>query len=153
MSQSVNAKSVTRNVGWSVLSKTSTFGLKFVTVPILARILTPEEFGAVAVALTVVQFLAMIGGAGLASALILQRDEDMKTIHSVFWANLAIACLMAVGLYVWAEPVAGLLGATEAAYLVRLMALLIPLQLAGDVAYALLARRMQFGKDAFWSMV
>ena len=40
----INAKSVTRNVGWSVLSKTSTFGLKFVTVPILARILTPEEF-------------------------------------------------------------------------------------------------------------
>ena len=51
MSQSVNAKSVTRNVGWSVLSKTSTFGLKFVTVPILARLLSPEEFGAVAVAL------------------------------------------------------------------------------------------------------
>lgn len=149
----INAKSVTRNVGWSVLSKTSTFGLKFVTVPILARILTPEEFGAVAVALTVVQFLAMIGGAGLASALVIQRDEDMRTIHSVFWANLAISCLMALGLYVWAEPIAGLLGATEAAYLVRLMSFLIPLQLAGDVAYALLARRMQFGKDAFWSMV
>ena len=71
MSQQVNAKSVTRNVGWSVLSKTSTFGLKFVTVPILARLLTPEEFGAVAVALAVVPLLAMIGGAGLASALIL----------------------------------------------------------------------------------
>lgn len=149
----INAKSVTRNVGWSVLSKTSTFGLKFVTVPILARILTPEEFGSVAVALTVVQFLAMIGGAGLASALIIQRDEDMDTIHSVFWANLAIACLMALGLYVWAEPVSTLLGATDAAYLVQLLSLLIPLQLGGDVAYALLSRRMQFSKDAFWNMV
>ncbi|SOC35868.1 succinoglycan exporter [Rhizobium subbaraonis] len=149
----INAKSVTRNVGWSVLSKTSTFGLKFVTVPILARILTPEEFGAVAVALTVVQFLAMIGGAGLASALIIQRDEDMRTIHSVFWANLAISCLMAIGIFVWAEPIATLLGASEAAYLVQLMSVLIPLQLGGDVAYALLARRMQFGKDAFWNMV
>ena len=82
MSQSINAKSVTRNVGWSVLSKTSTFGLKFVTVPILARLLTPEEFGGVAVALAVVQFLAMIGGAGLASALILEPREDEETIAS-----------------------------------------------------------------------
>lgn len=153
MSQQVNAKSVTRNVGWSVLSKTSTFGLKFVTVPILARLLSPEEFGAVAVALAVVQFLAMIGGAGLASALILEPREDEETIHSVFWANLALACLMAAGLYIWAEPLAGWFGAADAAYLLRLMCLLIPLQLAGDVAYALVARRMQFSKDALWSMI
>ncbi|MCR6498287.1 lipopolysaccharide biosynthesis protein [Shinella sp. CPCC 101442] len=153
MSQSMNAKSVTRNVGWSVLSKTSTFGLKFVTVPILARLLTPEEFGGVAVALAVVQFLAMIGGAGLASALILEPREDEETIHSVFWANLAFACLMAAGLYIWAEPLAGWFGAADAAYLLRLMCLLIPLQLAGDVAYALVARRMQFSRDALWSMI
>ena len=88
MPPTVNVKFVTSNVGWSILSKTSTFGLKFVTVPILARILTPEEFGAVAVALTVVQFLAMIGGAGLTSALVIQREEEMETVHSVFWANL-----------------------------------------------------------------
>ena len=134
MSQQVNAKSVTRNVGWSVLSKTSTFGLKFVTVPILARLLTPEEFGAVAVALALVQFLAMIGGAGLASALILEKTENEETIHSVFWANLALACLMAGGLYIWAEPLAGWLGAADAASLQRTMCLLIPLQLAGDGA-------------------
>jgi succinoglycan exporter len=153
MSQQVNAKSVTRNVGWSVLSKTSTFGLKFVTVPILARLLSPEEFGAVAVALALVQFLAMIGGAGLASALILEPREDEETIHSVFWANLAFAFLMAAGLFFWAEPLAGWLGAADAAPLLRLMSLLVPLQLAGDVAYALVARRMQFSQDALWSMV
>ncbi len=153
MPPTVNVKSVTSNVGWSILSKTSTFGLKFVTVPILARILTPQEFGAVAVALTVVQFLAMIGGAGLTSALVIQREEEMETVHSVFWANLAISCLMALGLYVYADFFATLLGAPEAAYLLRIMSFLIPLQLGGDVAYSLLARRMNFSKDAFWSMV
>ncbi|MCM2473494.1 lipopolysaccharide biosynthesis protein [Rhizobium sp. CG5] len=153
MPPEVNAKSVTRNVGWSVLSKTGTFGLKFVTVPILARILSPDEFGAVAVALAVVQFLAMIGGAGFASALIIQHEEEMETIHSVFWVNLVISCLMAAGLYVYSDPIATLLGAKDAAYLLEIMSFLIPLQLCGDVAYALLARRMQFSKDALWSMI
>jgi succinoglycan exporter len=41
---------VTNNVGWSVVSKTTTFGLKFVTVPLLALITSPEGMGAVAVA-------------------------------------------------------------------------------------------------------
>lgn len=98
-----NVKTITTNVGWSVLSKTGTFGLKFVTVPILARLLSPEEFGVVAVGLTVVQFLTMIAGAGLTSALIVEKEEDMETIHTVFWANLAISCTMAAVLYIWAE--------------------------------------------------
>lgn len=148
-----SVKTITTNVGWSVLSKTGTFGLKFVTVPILARLLTPEEFGVVAVGLTVVQFLTMIAGAGLTSALIVEKEEDMDTIHTVFWANLAISCTMAAVLYFGAEFFGELLGAVESAYLLRIMAFLIPIQLAGDVAYSLLARRMNFSKDALWSML
>ncbi|MFA7412985.1 MAG: lipopolysaccharide biosynthesis protein [Rhizobium sp.] len=153
MPPAVNAKSVTRNVGWSVLSKTGTFGLKFVTVPILARVLSPEEFGAVAVALALVQFLAMIGGAGFASGLIIQPAEDIETVHSVFWANLAISVAMALGVFVAADELAVLFGAPEAGRLLQIMSLLIPLQLTGDVAYALLARRMQFSRDALWTMI
>jgi succinoglycan exporter len=149
----ITIKSVTKNVGWSVLSRTATFGLKFVTVPILARILSPEEFGAVAVAMTVVQFLAMIGSAGLAASLVLQTDEDSETVHSVFWVNMILALLMAAGLYAGADMFASLLGAPDAAYLLEIMSLLIPLQLSGDIAYALLARRMSFDKDALWSVV
>jgi succinoglycan exporter len=152
MPTAVNLRSVTNNVGWSVLSKTSTFGLKFVTVPILARILSPQEFGVVAVAQTVVMFLTMIGSAGLAASLILEPEEDTETVHSVFWVNLAVATVMASVIYLWADTFAGLLGAEDAAYLLRIMALLIPLQLCGDVAYSLLARRMAFHKDAAWSV-
>lgn len=152
MNSRVNMRSVTNNVGWSMLSRTGTFGLKFLTVPILARLLSPEEFGVVAVALTIVQFLATIGSAGLAAALILEKDEDMETVHSVFWANLAISVLMAGIVIVFADDFATMLGAIEASFLLQVFALLIPLQLCGDVAYSLLARRMSFGKDAAWSV-
>jgi succinoglycan exporter len=153
MAPTQGVKSITTNVGWSVLSKTATFGLKFVTVPILARLLTPEDFGSVAVALTVVQFLAMIGGAGLTSALIVDRDGDMDTVHTVFWSNLAMACAMALILFFGADWLATMMGAPKAADLVRIMALLIPLQLTADVAYSLLARQMNFSKDAILSTV
>jgi succinoglycan exporter len=149
----ISLRTVTHNVGWSVLSKTSTFGLKFVTVPVLARLLTPEEFGIVAVAQTVVLFLTMVGGAGLAAALVVERSEDETTIHSVFWANSAMAMAMAGALYAFAEPLSTLMGAPGGGDVVKVMALIIPIQLCGDVAYALLARRMAFDKDAFWSVL
>src|SRR5690606_14939941 len=123
MSPIHGVKTVTANVGWSVLSKTATFGLKFVTVPILARLLTPSEFGTVAVALTVVQFLTMIGGAGLTSALIMEQEEDRETVDSVFWANLAMATLMSLVLYLAAAPLAIAMGAPQSATLLKVMAL------------------------------
>ncbi len=153
MAPTHGVKTITANVGWSVLSKTATFGLKFVTVPILARLLTPEDFGSVAVALTVVQFLAMIGGAGLTSALVVDREDDMSTVHTVFWTNLAMSCLMAAVLLFGADELAALMGAPGSAGLLQIMALLIPLQLSADVAYALLARQMNFSKDALLSTV
>jgi succinoglycan exporter len=153
MPPAISFKSVTSNIGWSVLSKTSTFGLKFVTVPILARLLSPEEFGIVAVAQTVVLFLTMVGGAGLAAALVVEREEDDATIHSVFWANTAIALVIAAALYVWADALAALMGAPEGGAVLRILSLIIPIQLTGDVAYALLARRMAFDRDAFWSVL
>jgi len=53
MSPAISLKTVTNNVGWSARSKTSTFGLKFVTVPILARQALPQT-----VAQTIVTLLA-----------------------------------------------------------------------------------------------
>jgi hypothetical protein len=53
MLPAISLKTVTNNVGWSARSKTSTFGLKFVTVPILARQALPQT-----VAQTVVRLLA-----------------------------------------------------------------------------------------------
>jgi succinoglycan exporter len=153
MPPAISLKTVTNNVGWSVLSKTSTFGLKFVTVPILARLLSPEEFGVVAVAQTIVLFLTMVGGAGLASALIVERTEDETTIHSVFWANLAMALLVAAALFAFAEPLAALMGAPGGGRVLQVLAFIVPVQLCGDVAYALLARRMAFDRDAFWSVL
>ncbi|TWF52240.1 lipopolysaccharide biosynthesis protein [Neorhizobium alkalisoli] len=153
MAPTQGVKTITTNVGWSVLSKTATFGLKFVTVPILARLLTPEDFGSVAVALTVVQFLAMIGGAGLTSALIVDRDGGMDTVHTVFWSNLAMAVAMALILFFGAEGIGTWMGAAQSANLLKIMAFLIPLQLTADVAYSLLARQMNFSKDAILSTV
>ena len=72
-----------------------------------------------------------------------------EIVRALLFATVAVL----FGLFVFADPLASLLGAPEASHLLEIMSLLIPLQLAGDVAYALLARRMNFSKDAVWTML
>ncbi|MBB2971367.1 lipopolysaccharide biosynthesis protein [Mesorhizobium sp. RMAD-H1] len=153
MDNSRTSRKIARNIGWSVLSKVAVFSLKFISVPILARLLTPAEFGVVATGMIVVFFLLLIGGAGLSAGLIRAEREDPETQDTVFWTNLTVACALGLLLYFNAAFVARLLGAPEAEWLLRIFAFLFPIYLGADVASSLLSRRMAFARDAFWSVV
>ncbi|PYE88792.1 lipopolysaccharide biosynthesis protein [Phyllobacterium leguminum] len=147
------SRKIIGNVGWSILSKIIVFSLKFISVPILAHLLAPAEFGVVATGMVVVSFLLLIGGAGLSSGLIQAEKEDAETQDTVFWTNLAVASALGVLLYFNAGFVARLLGAPEAKWLLEIFAFLFPIYLGADVASALLSRRMAFAKDAFWNVI
>ncbi|PZM10598.1 hypothetical protein [Rhizobium tubonense] len=58
----VNVAWVSNNAGWSILCKTSTFGLKFVAAPILIRIIGHQQSWTVFAALEAVRFLVKTGG-------------------------------------------------------------------------------------------
>jgi succinoglycan exporter len=141
------------NVGWNMLSKVVVFSLKFISVPIVARLLTPAEFGVVAAGMVVVFFLLMIGGAGLSASLIRAEKEDMEAQDTVFWTNLAVAVALGILLYFNAALVARLLGAPEAAWLLKIFSFLFPIYLGADVAASRLARRMAFAKNALWHVM
>ena len=143
----VGRSQILRGFGFSMMSRLAIFGLKFVTVPLLARLLSPAELGEAAAAMTVVLLLVQVGGAGLNAALIIQKEEDPRTLDSVFWSNLAVAAVCALMLLFFADNLAVLLGAPGAGPLLRALSLLFPISLAAQVGLALLARRMQFSRD------
>ncbi|MDO1583675.1 lipopolysaccharide biosynthesis protein [Rhizobium oryzicola] len=141
------------NVVWSISSKIAIFTLKFVSVPILARYLQPAELGMVASGMIVVTFLLMFAGAGLTSGLIREAVEDRVSDDTVFWANLGVATTLAILVYLFASPLAELLGAPEANWLLQVFAPLFVLYLGPDVASSKLARRMAFDKEAICSVI
>ncbi len=67
----------------------------------------------------VVTFLLMFAGAGLTSGLIREAVEDRVSDDTVFWANLCVATTLAILVYLFASPLAELLGAPEANWLLQ----------------------------------
>lgn len=70
---------------------------------VLARILTPADFGLVAMVSAVVGFVALFKDAGLAMATVQRKQINHAQISTLFWINMGISVALA-GLLVAASP-------------------------------------------------
>lgn len=82
------------------------FLLRFGSTAILARLLTPEDYGLVAMTAVIVGFAGVFKDAGLTSATVQRRDISHEQISMLFWINAAVGCLLALLLVAIAPLVA-----------------------------------------------
>src|SRR5205809_118601 len=78
------------------------------SVPVLARMLSPEDYGLVAMAMPVVLFLMMIADAGLGSSLVRTGNTDEPAWHTCLWLSTGVGTVIVTGLAL-ISPVVGLL--------------------------------------------
>lgn len=64
------------------------------SIAILARLLTPADFGYVAMATVVTEFAVLFANFGLANVLIQRRMISRLQLDTVFWASLALGALL-----------------------------------------------------------
>jgi PST family polysaccharide transporter len=74
----------------TVLSQAVRFVLRFGSVVVLARLLTPQDFGLVAMATTVAGIAEIIRDFGLSSAAIQSRSLSDQERTNLFWINVGI---------------------------------------------------------------
>jgi polysaccharide transporter, PST family len=115
-------------------------GLGFLGNLALARLLVPEDFGLVALGLTVISVGRLLAGAGLGSALI--RSEEVPT-KEVLRAVTGLQLVVTSGVAAIAVVIATLIG--NAAYVTALMVLALPMSAFRTSAMVLFQRRLQFG--------
>ena len=105
MSSSLKDKTV-KGVFWSSLDRFSTQGIQFVFGILIARLLLPSDFGVIAM-LNI--FMAVAGtfiDSGFSSALVRKLDRTQTDYSTVFYFNIAVACLAYAGLWLAAPYIA-----------------------------------------------
>jgi O-antigen/teichoic acid export membrane protein len=78
---------------WTAIGKYSSNLVTLVVMAVLSRLLTPADFGLVAMVAVVSGFVAVLADAGMASAVIQQRELDQRGLSSVFWLGLGLGLL------------------------------------------------------------
>ena len=142
--------SFARALKWSFLSELASKLLQPIVFIVLARLLTPEDFGVMSAALMVVAFSQIFWEAGMGKALI-QRQTDIQDAANVaFWVNLALAMIIIGLLYIAASPIAlTFFQDDRVTTVIQVMTLQVFLGALGSVQTALLQKELGF-KKLFW---
>jgi PST family polysaccharide transporter len=134
---------------WSYGAFASSKLLTLVATAILARLLTPAEFGIVGFATVAITYLSIAQDLGLAGALIYQREKADRAAHVVFSWNLVLGLgLFLVGVLT-APLAAQFFDEPEVASLMRVLSVTFLIAPLGSVHLILLQKELDFRRKMF----
>ncbi|PZV18060.1 MAG: flippase [Leptolyngbya sp.] len=110
----------------------------------LARLLSPEAFGLVALANVFLAFMRLFLDQGFGQAIIQRKDLEPEHLDTAFWINLAIGLsltLVGVGI---SGPVAQLFGEPTLTPILRCFSLLFVVAALGQLQQSILERRFEY---------
>jgi PST family polysaccharide transporter len=140
------ARKTTFAVIWNYASFALGKFLVFLTMIILARLLSPAQFGLVALATLAINYLFVLKSFGLSEALIQYRDDVNHAANTVFTLNL----LIGIALTLISVGIAPLVGAffNEPAVIpiLRVLGLTFIIQAVGAVHIVRLQRELAFNR-------
>jgi len=89
------AKEAIKGVKWASVSQLGRQIIQYTTTIILAALLTPSDFGLMAMAIVIVGFLEIFKDLGTAAAIIQNQNLSDESLSSIFWVNVGFGALVA----------------------------------------------------------
>lgn len=129
---------------WSAGDALSRQGLQFATTLVLARLLTPADFGLVAMLAIFVGTAGVLADGGFSAALIQRQDVHHEDESTVFWCNLAIGFALSLGLACSGAALAEFYHEPRLRFIAPAMSLVVLAGAGGAIHFALLIKRLEF---------
>lgn len=139
---------------WALLDRWVSRSVTTVVFIILARLLTPHEFGIVALALVVRNFLGVFVDQGFNEAIVQTPEPGRRYANTAFWTAIAtgsVLTLVTIGLAPFIAR--GVLGNASVAPLLRVLAISLTLTALSSTQSALLQRDLAFRELAIRRVV
>lgn len=133
-----------RGVGWSAADAFLGQGVTFVVGLVLARLLTPDEYGLVGIVTIFTTILISVVDSGFSNSLIRKQKVSEDDYSTLFYFNLTVSVLMFVFLFLGAPWIAQFFNRPQLVQLVRIMGLLLIIQALSIVHNTILSRRIDF---------
>jgi PST family polysaccharide transporter len=142
-----------RGFRWTSFQEWVQQGVSLVVLLMLARLLTPSDFGTVAIAGAISTILSALQNQGFSSALV-QRDQ-YEPLHtdSAYWGTLAVSALLALLLFISAPAIANFYNEPVLAAMLPVYSVILVIQALGSVHGAILQRGLRFKRLALISIV
>lgn len=129
---------------WSFLQKVGSRGIQLIVTVILARILTPRDFGLIGMLSIFIAIGQTLMNAGFSQALIQKKNADEEDYSSVFYINLATSIAIYFVLFYTAPYIADFYKQQSLTALTRVLALIFIINAFSYVQEARMQKEMGF---------
>lgn len=132
-----------------MVSKILSMAITMVTIAIIARILTPEDYGLVAMVLSVSAFFMLFSDFGLSLVTVQRPKITQEQLSTLFWINVAFGLLLGLILAALSPVIAWFYQEPRLSSVALVLSITFPLIALSVQHQALLKREMKFPRLAF----
>ena len=150
--QSLKDKTV-KGTFWSAADAFLGQGVTFLVGIILARLLTPAEYGLIGIVLIFTIILSGVVDSGFSNALIRKKDTTDADYNTMFITNMVISIVLYVLLYLSAPLIAQFFARNELIDLCRVMGLILIIQAMSITQITILTKQIDFKTKTKASLV
>ncbi|MFW6016407.1 MAG: oligosaccharide flippase family protein, partial [bacterium] len=132
--------SVLGGLFWKFSERIGAQLITFIVSITLARLLTPEEFGVIAIVIVFITIANVFVESSFGNALIQKKDADNLDFSSVFFFNIGFSLVLYILIYFLAPYIATFYNMDILSPVLRVLALRIPFAGINSVQHAYVAR-------------
>jgi len=126
------------------LEKFSMILFQFVSSIILARLLTPEDYGIVAMIAIFISLSGILVDSGFGGALVYYKDVDTRDYSTVFWVNMALSVFLYVLMYMNADVISEFYHTPILSDLIKVLGLSVVFNSIGLIQFTILYKELAF---------
>lgn len=142
-----------KGVGWSAADALLGQGVTFIVGLVLARLLSPDEYGLIGICLIFTTVLNGIVDSGFSNALIRKKEVTDEDYNTMFMTNMAISIVLYVLLFISAPLVSDFFHRIELTALVRVTGLILFLNALSITQVTILTKNIDFKTKTKASLV
>lgn len=141
-------KKTAKGMFWSAVERFSTQGIQFLFGIVLARLLTPADYGVIAMLTIFLAICQTFIDSGFANAIIRKIDRTEKDMATMFFFNIGMSLVCYAILFFTAPFIASFYNMPELTLVLRVLALRLIVQSFSTVQVTNLTIKIDFKKQA-----
>lgn len=144
--ESNSREKVISGLFWKFAERIGAQGVNLIVSIILARLLTPEDYGIVALVTIFITISNVFIENGFGTALIQKKDADDLDFSSVFYSNIIISIILYIIIFLIAPIVAEFYNNDQLTIVLRVLAVSVLISALKSIQHAYVSRKMIFKK-------
>lgn len=137
---------VISSIFWKLMERGGTQGIQFIVQIVLARLLTPDKFGSIAIVMVFINLAQVFVQYGFNTALIQKKDADEVDFSSTFFFSLGVAGFFYIIMYIISPSIARFYNYANLAPILRVLSLTLFTGAFNSIQNAFVSRNLLFKK-------